>query len=128
MQKKWPLGVSITRRSGHGSGQSLCRLRVREEALCCVSVAVNRNQRLLLSIKISFTLIALKEGARFGYVAGPRSLVAVQIIVDGRSSRSWSGAAGEGDAWDLLEIFDEGDVVPICQECGDGFALAVTDF
>ena len=37
------------------------------------------------------------------------------------------GAAGEGDAGDVLEVVDEGDIVPILQQRGDGVALAVAD-
>src|ERR1039458_6861294 len=36
--------------------------------------------------------------------------------------------AGEGGAWDLLEVVDESEGVPAGEQRGDGVTLAVTDF
>ena len=36
--------------------------------------------------------------------------------------------SGEGDARDLLQVFNEAKIVPLCQQKGDRFALAVSDF
>ena len=41
---------------------------------------------------------------------------------------SGSGVSGEGYAGDLLEVVQEGDVVPVGEERSEGFALALTDF
>ena len=42
--------------------------------------------------------------------------------------REGMGLSGEGDAGDVLEVVDEGDVVPVDEQSCEGLPLAVADF